>query len=86
MAVEIGVDKLNVPCYVGCSVRSYGHVRILFGASYRMDCLQRLHGAVAKRMDQFVDATVLEAEAAQWRQISLSTDVDSSPVLPDMRF
>src|SRR6201997_825145 len=27
-----------------------------------------------------------EAEAAQWRQISLSTDVDSSSVLPDMRF
>ena len=27
-----------------------------------------------------------EAEAAQWRQMSLSTDVDSSTVLPDMRF
>jgi hypothetical protein len=27
-----------------------------------------------------------EAEAAQWRRISLSTDVDSSTVLPDMRF
>ena len=27
-----------------------------------------------------------EAEAAQWRQMSLSTDVDSSAVLPDMRF
>ena len=25
---------------------------------YRMDCLQRLHDAVAKRMDQLVDATV----------------------------
>src|SRR5271163_1363420 len=27
-----------------------------------------------------------EAEAAQWRQMSLSTDVNSSTVLPDMRF
>src|SRR5579864_713752 len=27
-----------------------------------------------------------EVEAAQWRQMSLSTDVDSSTVLPDMRF
>ena len=27
-----------------------------------------------------------EAEAAQWRQMSLSTDVDSSTALPDMRF
>jgi hypothetical protein len=27
-----------------------------------------------------------EAEAVQWRQMSLSTDVDSSTVLPDMRF
>src|ERR1700683_1096328 len=27
---------------------------------YRMDCLQRLHDSVAKRMDQLVDATVLE--------------------------
>src|ERR1700738_3974391 len=30
------------------------------GKEYRMDCLQRLHDAVAKRMDQLVDATVLE--------------------------
>src|ERR1700674_1704383 len=29
---------------------------------YRMDCLQRLHDAVARRMDQLVDATVLEAD------------------------
>ena len=27
-----------------------------------------------------------EAEAARWRQMSLSTDVDSSMVLPDMQF
>ena len=27
-----------------------------------------------------------EAEAVQWRQMSLSTDVDSSTVLPDMQF
>src|SRR5580658_5141350 len=26
---------------------------------YRMDCLQRLHDAVTKRMDQLVEATVL---------------------------
>jgi hypothetical protein len=26
------------------------------------------------------------AEAAQWQQMSLSTDVGSSTVLPDMRF
>jgi aldehyde dehydrogenase (NAD+) len=32
---------------------------------YRMDCLQRLHDAVAKRMDQLVDATVLEYGAPQ---------------------
>jgi aldehyde dehydrogenase (NAD+) len=34
---------------------------------YRMDCLQRLHDAVAKRMDQLVDATVLEYGAPQDR-------------------
>jgi hypothetical protein len=27
-----------------------------------------------------------EAEAASWRETSLSTDVDSSTALPDMRF
>jgi hypothetical protein len=27
-----------------------------------------------------------EAEAAQWRQMSLSTDADSSTALPDMQF
>jgi hypothetical protein len=26
------------------------------------------------------------AEAAQWREVSLSTDVDSSTALPEMRF
>src|SRR5246500_5286883 len=34
---------------------------------YRMDCLQRLHDAVAKRMDQLVDATVVEYGAPQDR-------------------
>jgi aldehyde dehydrogenase (NAD+) len=34
---------------------------------YRMDCLQRLHDAVAKRMDQLVDAAVLEYGAPQDR-------------------
>ena len=34
---------------------------------YRMDRLQRLHDAVAKRMDQLVDATVLEYGAPQDR-------------------
>src|SRR6202171_201588 len=34
---------------------------------YRMGCLQRLHDAVAKRMDQLVDATVLEYGAPQDR-------------------
>jgi aldehyde dehydrogenase (NAD+) len=34
---------------------------------YRMDCLQRLHDSVAKRMDQLVDATVLEYGAPQDR-------------------
>src|ERR1700758_400917 len=34
---------------------------------YRMDCLQRLHDAVAKQMDQLVDATVLEYGAPQDR-------------------
>src|SRR5580658_278980 len=34
---------------------------------YRMDCLQRLHDAVGKRMDQLVDATVLEYGAPQDR-------------------
>src|SRR6266581_6634 len=34
---------------------------------YRMDCLQRLHDAVATRMDQLVDATVLEYGAPQDR-------------------
>jgi len=34
---------------------------------YRMDCLQRLHDAVAKRIDQLVDATVLEYGAPQDR-------------------
>src|ERR1700691_5317006 len=34
---------------------------------YHMDCLQRLHDAVAKRMDQLVDATVLEYGAPQDR-------------------
>src|ERR1700676_2070404 len=34
---------------------------------YRMDCLQRLHDAVAKRMDQLVDATVVECGAPQDR-------------------
>src|SRR5260221_6786345 len=37
------------------------------GKKYRMDCLQRLHDAVAKRMDQLVDATVLEYGAPQDR-------------------
>src|SRR5260370_374396 len=32
---------------------------------YRMDCLQRLHEAVAKRMDQLVEATVVEYVAPQ---------------------
>src|SRR5258708_18966828 len=32
-----------------------------------MDCLQRLHDSVAKRMDQLVDATVLEYGAPQDR-------------------
>jgi hypothetical protein len=27
-----------------------------------------------------------ETEAAQWREVSLSTDVDSSTALPEMRF
>src|SRR5260370_1355226 len=35
---------------------------------YRMDCLQRLHDSVAKRMDQLVDATVLEYGATQDRE------------------
>ena len=34
---------------------------------YRMDCLQRLHDSVAKRMDQLVDATVVEYGAPQDR-------------------
>src|SRR6204780_4584765 len=34
---------------------------------YRMDCLQRLHDSVAKRMDQLVDATVVEYGAPQAR-------------------
>src|ERR1700722_13756593 len=34
---------------------------------YRMDCLQRLHDAVAKRMDPLVDATVMEYGAPQDR-------------------
>src|SRR5260221_13018153 len=34
---------------------------------YRMDCLQRLHDSIAKRMDQLVDATVLEYGAPQDR-------------------
>src|SRR5258707_3625204 len=34
---------------------------------YRMDCLQRLHDSDAKRMDQLVDATVLEYGAPQDR-------------------
>jgi hypothetical protein len=34
---------------------------------YRMDCLQRLHDAVARRMNQLVDATVLEYGAPQER-------------------
>src|SRR5260370_11062927 len=38
------------------------------GKEYRMDCLQRLHDAVAKRMDQLVDATVLEYGAPQDRE------------------
>jgi aldehyde dehydrogenase (NAD+) len=37
------------------------------GKEYRMDCLQRLHDAVAKRMDQLVDATVLESSAHSFR-------------------
>src|ERR1700753_3760905 len=37
------------------------------GKEYRMDCLQRLHDAVAKRMDQLVEATVLEYGAPQDR-------------------
>src|SRR6202023_94892 len=35
---------------------------------YRMDSLQRLHDAVAKRMDQLVDAKVLEYGAPQHRR------------------
>src|ERR1700751_4578411 len=34
---------------------------------YRMDCLQRLHDAVARRMDQLVEATVVEYGAPQDR-------------------
>jgi aldehyde dehydrogenase (NAD+) len=34
---------------------------------YRMDCLQRLHESVAKRMDELVEATVLEYGAPQDR-------------------
>lgn len=34
---------------------------------YRMECLQRLHDAVARRMDQLVDGTVLEYGAPQDR-------------------
>src|ERR1700675_3298838 len=34
---------------------------------YRMDCLQRLHEAVARRMDQLVEATVVEYGAPQER-------------------
>src|SRR4029077_12386160 len=34
---------------------------------YRMDCLQRLHVAVAERMDELVDATVQEYGAPQDR-------------------
>src|SRR5438067_13842260 len=34
---------------------------------YRMDCLQRLHESVTNRMDQLVDATVLEYGAPQDR-------------------
>src|SRR5579862_6482195 len=32
---------------------------------FRIDCLQRLHDSVAKRMDQLVEATVLEYGAPQ---------------------
>src|SRR5437762_9622810 len=42
---------------------------------YRMDCLQRLYDSVAKRMDQLVDATVLEYGAPQDRK---STRLNSS--------
>src|SRR4029077_13157719 len=34
---------------------------------YRMGCLQRLHDAVAKRMDQLVETTVVEYGAPQDR-------------------
>src|ERR1700755_2567906 len=34
---------------------------------HRLDCLQRLHDAVAKRMDQLVEATVVEYGAPQDR-------------------
>jgi aldehyde dehydrogenase (NAD+) len=34
---------------------------------YRMDCLQRLHESVAKRVDQLVEATVMEYGAPQER-------------------
>jgi NAD(P)-dependent dehydrogenase (short-subunit alcohol dehydrogenase family) len=44
-----------------------------------------LIGSDAVRFAGEVEKT-REAEAAQWRQMSLSTDVDSSTVLPDMRF
>src|ERR1700675_3323673 len=37
------------------------------GKEYRMDCLQRLHDAVAKRMDQLVEATGVEYRAPQDR-------------------
>ena len=44
-----------------------------------------LIGSDAVRFDAEAEKT-RGAEAAQWREVSLSTDVDSSTALPEMRF
>ena len=52
------------------------------GKEYRMDCLQRLHDAVAKRMDQLVDATVRNFLARPYKRAEVHAGIDEPPQKP----
>src|ERR1700752_888520 len=57
-------DEIDTRKAIGAAKEAYN----TFSQSskeYRMDCLQRLHEAVARRMDQLVEATVVEYGAPQ---------------------
>src|SRR6202167_1381623 len=59
-------DEIDTRKAIGAAKAAF-HTFSQSSREYRMDCLQRLHESVAKRMDQLVEATVMEYGAPQER-------------------